>query len=105
MSSTYDRVRTAVLKKQQVVAEYNGHIREMCPHVIGRKNGREQVLFYQFGGTSSSKTIIPGSKENWRCIPLDGLRLIEVREGQWHSSSDPSLPQACVDEIDVEVDY
>jgi hypothetical protein len=101
----YNKVREAVLKKQQVVAEYNGHVREMCPHVIGRKNGREQALFYQFGGTSSSKVIVPGSKENWRCIPIDGLRIIEIREGEWHSSSDHTQVQTCVDDIDVEVTF
>ena len=101
----YNRVREALLKKQQVVAEYNGHLREMCPHVIGLKKGREQALFYQFGGTSSSKAIMPGSKENWRCIPIDGLRVIEIRDGEWYSSSDHTRPQTCVDDIDVEVAY
>jgi hypothetical protein len=104
-TSNYNKIREAVLKKQQVIAEYNGHVREMCPHVIGFKNGREQALFYQFGGTSSSKTIVPGSKENWRCIPIDGLRIIEIREGEWHSSSDHTRVQTCVDDIDVEVDF
>jgi hypothetical protein len=54
MSNTYNAIRNAIANKQQVVATYKGHVREMCPHVIGTKNGREQALFYQFGGTSSS---------------------------------------------------
>ena len=104
-SDTYEVVRQAITEKKQVVAEYNEHVREMCPHVIGTKNGREQDLFYQFGGTSSSGTIIPGSQYNWRCIPVEGLRIIEVRDGEWHSSSDHTQPQTCVDEVDVEVEY
>ena len=104
-SDTYEVVRQAITEKKQVVAEYNEHVREMCPHVIGTKNGREQALFYQFGGTSSSGTIIPGSKDNWRCIPVEGLRIIEVRDGEWHSSSDHTKPQTCVGEVDVEVEY
>jgi hypothetical protein len=98
---TYNRVRDALLKKQQIVAEYDGHVREMCPHVIGRKNGREQALFYQFAGTSSSGEIIPGSKKNWRCIPINGLRVIEIKDGVWHTSIEHTQKQTCVDDIDV----
>ena len=104
-SDTYQIVRQAIIDKKQIVAEYNGHVREMCPHVIGEKNGRLQALFYQFGGTSSSKSIIPGSKDNWRCVIIENLRVIEVRDGDWYSSSDHTRPQTCVDEVDVEVDY
>ena len=50
MSNTYDQIKEAVLKKLQVIAMYKGKYREMCPHVIGTKNGREKVLFYQFAG-------------------------------------------------------
>lgn len=67
MSSVYDIVRNAIATKQIIVATYQGHMREMCPHVIGRKNGREQALFYQFGGTSSSGPIVADSPKNWRC--------------------------------------
>ena len=87
-----------------MIATYNGHRREMCPHVIGTKNGRRQALFYQFGGTSSSGgRIKPGSTQNWRCIPVDGLTNVEVREGEWHTASNHSVPQTCVDIIDLEV--
>ena len=104
MSTTnYTTIRNAILNKQQVVAIYQGHIREMCPHVIGLKNGKEQALFYQFGGTSSSGQITPGSPKNWRCIPVDGLSNISTRPGLWHSGNNHSVQQTCVDEVDVEV--
>lgn len=51
---TYALIREAIQRKQQVLATYDGHAREMCPHVLGTKDGRRQALFYQFGGTSSS---------------------------------------------------
>lgn len=102
-SDSYATIRNAILKKQHVVATYNGHVREMCPHVIGTKNGREQALFYQFGGTSSSGAIIPGSPQNWRCIPIAGMSNISIRSGTWHTGDNHSRPQTCVDTIDVEV--
>jgi len=65
--SNIDLVKIAISEKK-VIAMYKGHYRELCPHVVGLKNGKLHGLFYQFGGSSSSKSIIPGSKANWRCI-------------------------------------
>ena len=104
-SNTYEIVRKAIIQKKQIVAEYQGHKREMCPHVIGKKYGENQALFYQFGGTSSSGIIVPGSKKNWRCIKIDELRNVEVRDGKWYSFSDHKEPQNCVDEVVAEVKY
>lgn len=81
-SVVYHIVRNAVIRKQQIFAMYKGHPRQMCPHVIGMKNGREKALFYQFGGTSSTgHQIIPGSPDNWRCLFLDELTNVEARDG------------------------
>jgi hypothetical protein len=77
----------------------------MCPHVIGTKGEREQALFYQFGGTSGSRPLGPsGSPANWRCIPIEGLQDASVRDGLWHTASDYSKRQSCVDRIDVAVE-
>lgn len=103
-SATYMTIRDAILNKQQVTATYQGHIRQMCPHVIGTKDGREQVLFYQFGGTSSSGgRMVPGSRNNWRCIPIAGLRNVTVCDGPWYTASNHSVPQTCVEIVDVVV--
>ena len=104
-SNTYEIVRKAIIEKKQIVAEYQGHKREMCPHVIGKKYGKNQALFHQYGGTSASGNIVQGSKKNWRCIKIDELRIVEVRDGEWHSFSYHTKRHTCVDEVDVEVDY
>ncbi len=101
----YALVKKAIQTKSQIVATYNGHRRKMCPHVIGRKGSRRQALFYQFGGTSSSGLEPDGSPDNWRCIPIRGLRNVEIREGEWHTAPNHSQPQTCVDFKDVEVQY
>jgi len=104
MSSTnYITIRDAMLNKQQVIATYKGHVREMCPHTIGLKNGLEKALFYQFGGTSSSGEIIPDSPKNWRCVFIDELTNITVRSGPWNSAGNHSAKQTCIDEVDIEV--
>lgn len=102
MSDVYSLVRQAIVDKEQIIATYKGHVREMCPHVIGMKNGRPQALFFQFGGTSSSG--LPPDGE-WRCIPIEGLDRVVSQAGEWHSAPNHSQPQTCVDIIDVEVVY
>jgi len=102
VSDTYSVVRQAILDKDQIVATYRGHHREMCPHVIGMKDGRRQALFFQFAGSSSSD-LPPGGE--WRCIPIDGLSDVVSQSGQWYSGGDNTQLQTCVDLVDVEIAY
>lgn len=105
-SATYDLIRQAILAKQCIGASYKGYDREMCPTTIGHaKTGGEQALFYQYGGYSSSGLAAPGSPNNWRCIPLDGLSNVRVIPGAFQAGPNHSMPQTCVAQIDVEVAY
>jgi len=103
--SDYEIIRTAVLNKQQISAVFKGQVREFCPHVLGKKDGRIQVLGYQFGGASNSRSIEPsGSPANWRCMPLEGMSDVKVMGGTaWHTCEVHTQSQTCVDNIDVEV--
>ncbi|MFZ4695860.1 MAG: hypothetical protein ACOYMV_12110 [Verrucomicrobiia bacterium] len=102
-SQIYTLIRSAVVNKQQVIATYGGYIREMCPHVIGFKNGVEHALFYQFGGETSRGRITHDSPHNWRCLELSKLSNVSVRNGEWHTSTRHSERQECVDQVDVQV--
>jgi hypothetical protein len=99
---TYERLRQAIVERRQVTAMYKGRRRWMCPHVLGTKQGRAQCLFYQFGGESSSGPVTPGSRANWRCIPIAELEDLEVGPaGEWFGVATRSR-QTCVDTVDVE---
>jgi hypothetical protein len=100
VTDAYDAVRQAIVEKEQIVATYGGHRREMCPHVIGTKGGRPQALFWQFAGSSGSGLPLGGE---WRCFPIGGLSDVVRRPGQWHTGGHPRQPQTCVDLVDVEV--
>jgi hypothetical protein len=104
---SYALIRQAILEKKAIHATYSGLHREMCPHVIGLKNGKPQTLCYQYGGQSSSRLIQPdGSKENWRCIEIAKLSSVRIVETDtWHTAPDHSRPQTCVDKVDVEVRF
>lgn len=99
-SSTFILIQSAIRAKQQITCMFQGRYREMCPHVIGYKNGREQVLNFQFAGESSTE-LPPGGE--WRCMPVQGLSNVAVREGVWHTATNHSRPQTCVDEVVTEV--
>ncbi len=99
----YSIIRDAILNKYQITANYQGHYREMCPHVIGRgPNGDQQALFYQFGGTSSRGLPPLGA---WRCCRIAELAVIQARAGDWHTGPRHTRPQTCVSEIDAEVEF
>jgi hypothetical protein len=103
VATAYEIVRDAIVNKKVVAALYNGYERIMCPHCLGTKNGREQALFYQFAGQSSTGLSPEGSPNNWRCLFLDQLVNVRSEAGQWHTAPNHSRPQTCVGRIDVEV--
>ncbi|MBD1867013.1 hypothetical protein H6F95_06790 [Cyanobacteria bacterium FACHB-471] len=100
--SNYELIRDAIINKKQVVAVYKGYRREMCPHTLGWKGNKQQCLFYQFGGDSSSGAILPGSDRNWRCILVDELEDVLIQDGSWHTAKNHIRHQTCVDHIDIE---
>jgi hypothetical protein len=102
----YAMIREAIFNKDIIVARYHGYVREMCPHVIGKKNGRAQALLYQFAGESSSGLQPDGSPANWRCLRVDELSNVSIKEslGAWHTASTYSAAvQKCVSEIEAMV--
>lgn len=66
-SREYNLFAAAIAGRKQVVCMYNKHRRELCPLILGRKDGQEKALAFQFGGYSS-KGLPPGSE--WRCLFL-----------------------------------
>ncbi len=100
MADNYSVIRQAIIDKQQITAIYHGLVREMCPHAIGTKDGREQAILFQFGGQSSKG--LPEEGE-WRCLAIDKLSDLEAVDGPWHTADNHSQPNTCIDEVDIEV--
>jgi hypothetical protein len=101
----YSLIRQAILAKDIVALDYNGSVREMCPHVLGKTKGSPYALMYQFAGESKAGLKREGSPDNWRCLRIEGLSHVAVRKanGEWHTASNYSAMQNCVSEIDVRV--
>lgn len=102
----YAMIREAIFNKDMVIASYHGYVREMCPHVIGKKKGHAQALLYQFAGGSSSGLEPNGSPANWRCLRIDELSDVSIKKSaeKWHTAANYSAAmQKCVDEIELKV--
>jgi hypothetical protein len=99
-SAAYKLFRRAILEEKQVTCVYNGHYRELCPHIIGYTNDEEKVLAFQFGGSSSSK--LPPRGE-WRCLVLANVEDVRLRAGPWRAGGSHSQQQRCVEDIDLDV--
>jgi predicted DNA-binding transcriptional regulator YafY len=94
------KFRQAILSKQQIACDYHGLHRELCPHTLGHTNGRERALSFQFA-EQSSKGLPPEGE--WRCMNLDEVTNVKIKEGPWHTGSAHTRPQTCVKQVDVEV--
>lgn len=68
-----DTIRGAIRERRKLEFVYSGHTRIAEPHVAGIKDGREGILAYQTGGTSSS-----GELPEWRRFHLDGISQLRV---------------------------
>jgi general stress protein 26 len=96
-SPTYRVLWHAIRARKQVTCTYRGNYREFCPTILGyKKDGREAVLVFQFGGESTNP--LP----NWRCFDVAGLKDIQQRDGPWHGGSRHSSAQVCVHFVDVD---
>lgn len=102
--TTYELIRQAIEKKQCITCNYNGYSRKMTPHVIGTKKGKQQALFYQYGGQSSSGLSM-NPKENWRCIEISKITNATINSDKFQTASNHGRDQTCVDVIDLEVEY
>lgn len=99
-SATYSLIRDAIENERQVTCTYQGHHRELCPHIIGWTGGKERLLAFQFGGSSSSG--LPADGE-WKCLALAQVRDARARDGEWHTGSSHQATQTCVQVIDLDI--
>jgi hypothetical protein len=101
VSEIYDLLRVAAVRRRPVAAIYDGLLRLLCPHVLGRKSGQLHVFCFQFGGGSHSG--LPERMGEWRCLAVEKLSQVELRADAWHT--EPRSPrQTCIDEVDFDID-
>lgn len=99
-SASYRLIREAILAEQQINCRYNGHHRELCPHILGHTAGAEKLLAFQFGGDSSKPLPRDGQ---WKCLSVAKMRDVEACDGPWHEGGSHRTEQRCVADIDLDI--
>jgi hypothetical protein len=104
MSAEYQLLRAALLARQSCFAFYDNYERLFCPHILGLKDGVEQVLCWQYAG-GSSQGLPPGGQ--WKCLTISKMAGLKVTTDPWHYGEPgrTGRPSHCVDlnTVDVEV--
>ena len=68
-------ISIAIGNKNIIEFDYHSHHRIAEPHILGIKDGNEQVLVYQTGGTSSS-----GGLPEWRRMDVREVSNLAVMD-------------------------
>ena len=99
-SPTYRLFARAMSDRKQIVCEYDGDRRELCPIILGHSKVEEKALTFQFDG--ESKTGLPPEGE-WKCLFLEKVSGVRLREGPWRAGARHSQAQKCVEDVDLDV--
>jgi hypothetical protein len=100
VSSTYKQFAEAMAARKQILCDYDGYPRELCVIILGRSQGQEKALTFQFGGQSKSGLPPQG---DWRCLWLSKVSEVRLRDGAWHAGTRHTQPQGCVEDVDIDV--
>jgi hypothetical protein len=99
-SDTYQLFEQAMVERKQILCEYEGYPREICPIIFGHSRGEEKSLTYQFGGRGRS-ALPPGGQ--WKCLWLFKVSNPRLRSGSWYSGDSHVRSQTCVEVVDLDI--
>jgi hypothetical protein len=98
-SALFRLFHRAILNRQQIVCVYQRHSREICPIILGHKDGAERALVYQFAGMGSRGPV----RGEWKCLNMAEVKDAKTRHGRWYSGDKHRSQQRCVDEVFIDV--
>ena len=90
--------------KVSLRAIYDGGVRLLCPHMLGRnREGLVRILCLQIGGESASGLQRKEGQGDWRCLALERFSSVERAEVVWQSAVSSLRRPKCIDQIELEV--
>jgi hypothetical protein len=98
-SRTCELFAEAMAARKPIACIYQGHLRALCPIILGHSDGAEKALTWQFEG-SGSKGPVCGQ---WKCLSLAEVRSAAMIEGPWRSGREHRQSQSCVRQVDLDV--
>lgn len=82
-----DTICQAVLEKKLIGFYYDGHYRQVEPHLYGIANGEPRLLGYQVAGKSNG-----GSSTSWRQFKTDKMAYVRVLDQGFNGGRMKSEP-------------
>lgn len=98
-SSTYRLFAEAMAALRPIACIYHGHMRAICPAILGHSDGVEMALTWQFAGYGSSGMV----RGQWKCLTLSEVKEATIIDGPWRSGSRHLQAQTCVKDVDLDV--
>lgn len=100
----WDLLARAIIDRRSVRADYHGHARLLCPHLLGWKNGRARVLSYQASGSTSSRALGSDRHQRWRWMFVDEIEGAVITNDTWQSASNYRAGGTGVEVIELAVE-
>jgi hypothetical protein len=83
LPTAWNVLHQALAGRRAVRARYHDHLRVLCPHALGWKNGRPKALVYQTAIVDHHSTHDP---RGWRSLFVDEIQDAIITNDQWHTA-------------------
>lgn len=83
INTAWHVLHTALTQRRAIRATYHGHLRVLCPHALGWKNGRAKALVYQSAIIGPPSTRDP---RGWRSLFVDEIYDAVISDDQWRTA-------------------
>ena len=95
-------ILTAILNRIVLRAVYDGGIRLLCPHILGRnRDGKVRILCLQLDGFSASGLQRNDDPGDWRCLALEKFQAIAYDASPWKTAPNCGGLPKCMAEIEL----
>ena len=84
INTAWDVLHSALTQHRAVRARYHDHLRVLCPHALGWKNGRPKALVYQTAIIGSPPTHDP---HGWRSLFVDEIHNAIITDDPWRTAA------------------
>jgi len=92
------------MEKRPLRASYDGRVRLLCPHMLGRnREGRVRILCLQIGGESASGLRGQEGDGDWRCLALEKFSSVALAEAAWQTAGSSLHRPKCIDQVELDV--
>lgn len=101
--SAWTVLARAIGERRPVQVRYHGRERILCPHALGWKNGRAQVLSFQAAGSTSDGPLPPDPRQCWRLMFVDEIETPVITDGPWLTADNYLQNSHGLDAVEVEI--